>query len=178
MLALLALCPIRPKNFAALEIGQTFKQVRGRWWVTLPGRNTKMRQPEEHPIAAWLNPYIDLYLNEARQILLAPSKPATNALWISCRTRRPMTERKVGTLISRITQETIGLAISPHLFRTAGATTAADSRNDMPHLASALLGHKDPRVTEEHYNRASSLNAAKDYAAIVRQHYWRKAVDS
>ena len=34
MLALLALYPIRPKNFATLEIGKTFKQIRGRWWIT------------------------------------------------------------------------------------------------------------------------------------------------
>jgi len=72
MLALLALCPIRPKNFAALEIGQTFRQVRGNWWIVLPARSTKMRSPEERPVPTWLNPYIDLYLKEARPILLDP----------------------------------------------------------------------------------------------------------
>jgi hypothetical protein len=41
MLALLALCPSRPKNFATLEIGQTFRQVRARWWIILPARSTK-----------------------------------------------------------------------------------------------------------------------------------------
>jgi hypothetical protein len=39
-----------------------------------------------------------------------------------------------------------------------------------PHLASAVLGHTDPRVTEEHYNRATSTEVAKIYAAIVRQY--------
>ena len=29
-----------------------------------------MRSPEERPIAEWMNPYIELYLNEARPILL------------------------------------------------------------------------------------------------------------
>src|SRR6266849_5154720 len=37
MIALLALCPIRLKNFAALEIGHTFKKVHGSWWIALPG---------------------------------------------------------------------------------------------------------------------------------------------
>jgi hypothetical protein len=37
MLVLLALCPIRRKNFATLEIGKTLRQIRGRWWITLPG---------------------------------------------------------------------------------------------------------------------------------------------
>ena len=172
MLALLALCPIRPKNFAALEIGQTFKQVRGRWWIILPARSTKTRSPEERPVATWMNASIDLYLNEARPVLLDPSKPPTKALWVSSHSGRPMKQRDVGKLISQLTEETIGVAISPHLFRTADATTAADAAGDMPHLASALLGHKNVPDTEEHYNRATSLNAANEYAAIV-QRYWR-----
>jgi hypothetical protein len=36
MIALLALCPIRIKNFADLEIGRTFKQIQGSWWIALP----------------------------------------------------------------------------------------------------------------------------------------------
>ena len=169
MVALLALCPMRPKNFAALEIGTTLKQVRGRWWIILPGRSTKMKKPEERPIAEWLNPYIDLYLNEARVFLLGKSKTNSNALWISSN-GQPMTARKVGSLITHITRETIGVAISPHLFRTADATTAAEACGDMPHLASALLGHTNPKITEEHYNRASSLKAGQDYAAIVQRY--------
>jgi hypothetical protein len=58
MLALLALNPTRPKNFAALEIGTTFKQIEGRWWICLPANTTKSkRRPEERPVATWLNPY-------------------------------------------------------------------------------------------------------------------------
>src|SRR5262249_57811006 len=38
---------------------------------------------------------------------------------------------------------------------------------DTPHLASALLNHTDPRVTEEHYNRASTVIAAAAYARII-----------
>jgi hypothetical protein len=39
MVALLAACPIRIKNFAALEIGSTFKEEQGNWWITLPYTN-------------------------------------------------------------------------------------------------------------------------------------------
>jgi integrase len=179
MLAFLAACPIRPKNFAALEIGETFKHVRGRWWVTIPATKTKSRQRrEERPIPVWLNPHIELYLKEARPILLIGSKHDTNALWISTKTRGPMTGRKVGVLIARTTEETLGIAISPHLFRTADATTAADARGDMPYLASALLGHSHASITEEHYNRASSLSAGNEYAEIVRKHYSARNVRS
>ena len=71
---------------------------------------------------------------------------------------------------SKITLETLGVDVSPHLFRTAAASTAATYGGDTPHLASALLGHTDPRVTEEHYNRATSITAAKIYAEIMKTH--------
>ena len=76
----------------------------------------------------------------------------------------------VGALISQTTEQTIGIRISPHLFRTAGATTAAEATGDMPQLASALLGHKHPRITEEHYNRSSSLAASRRYVELVQKY--------
>jgi hypothetical protein len=179
MLALLTLAPARLKNFARLEIGKTFRQVNGKWWITIEANQTKSRQrPEERPIADWLTPYIELYLKKARQVLMIGAKQDTNALWISSVTRGPMIEHHVGPLISQITRETLGIAISPHLFRTIAATTAADAKGDMPRLASALLVHPDPRVTEEHYNRATSLNAANEYAVILDKYYISRAADS
>jgi integrase len=168
MIALLALCPIRLKNFAALEIGRTFKEIQGRWWIALPGINTKSRRSDERRVPSLLNRYIDAYLHQSRPVLLG-SRPPTHALWISSTTGRPMTTKNIGTLISKITLETIGVDVSPHLFRTAAASTAAAYGGNTPHLASALLNHTDPRVTEEHYNRASSVSAAAAYARIISE---------
>jgi integrase len=70
-------------------------------------------------------------------------------------------------LISKLTRETIGVDVSPHLFRTAAATTAAAYATHLPHLASAVLGHADERITEEHYNRASSVHAANVLSNII-----------
>ena len=58
--------------------------------------------------------------------------------------------------------------VSPHLFRAAAASTAAVYGGNHPHLASALLNHRDPRVTEEHYNRAVSLSAGEEYNIIAQ----------
>jgi integrase len=166
MIALLAFCPIRLTNFAALEIGQTFKEIHGKWWIALPSISTKSRRPDDRPVPAQLNPYIDAYLSQSRPILVG-SRPPTNVLWISSTTGRPMTTKNLGTLISKITLETIGVDVSPHLFRTAAASTAAAYGGKTPHLASALLNHRDPRVTEEHYNRAGSVSASNAYAEIT-----------
>jgi site-specific recombinase XerD len=166
MIALLALCPIRAKNFAALEIGTTFKMVHGRWWIDLPAIATKNRRPDKRRVPEGLNRYIEIYLTQARPVLLR-SGSATNALWISSKTSRPISRVGFCNLISKITLETLGVSVSPHLFRTAAASTAATYGGNTPHLASALLNHTDPRITEEHYNRASSISASKIYAEIT-----------
>jgi integrase len=166
MIALLAFCPIRLKSFATLEIGSTFKQVHGRWWITLPSVSTKSRRPDERCAPELLNRDIGVYLQQCRPILLR-SRSATNALWISSTTGGPMTYKNLGTLISKVTLAAVGVDVSPHLFRTAAATTAAAYGGDTPHLASALLNHTDPRVTEEHYIRPSSITASKAYAEII-----------
>jgi integrase len=166
MVALLALCPIRPKNFATLQIGHTFKQLWGSWWITLPSIATKTRRPDERRVPTLLNRAIDLYLKQSRPVLLG-SGPYSNRLWISSTTGRPMTVKNLGTLVSKLTRETLGVDVSPHLFRTAAATTAAVYGGSTPHLATALLNHTDPRVTEERYIRPSSVHASRIYAEII-----------
>jgi integrase len=169
MIALLAFCPIRLKNFAALDIGDTFKEVHGRWWISLPSTRTKSHRPDERCVPELLNPIINTYLQQSRPVLLR-SRPTTNALWISARTGEALTKKNLGTLVSKITLATIGVDVSPHLFRTAAASTAAAYGSKTPHLASALLNHTDPRVTEEHYNRATIDQAAKVYGSIVERY--------
>src|SRR5262249_52353990 len=54
MVALLACCPIRLKNYAALEIGATFVRINGVWWILLPASATKERRPDERPVPEFL----------------------------------------------------------------------------------------------------------------------------
>jgi hypothetical protein len=65
MIALLAVCPNRLKNFSTLEIGHTFKHVHGSWWIALPATVTKSCRPDERRVPEWLNSAIDLYLNQS-----------------------------------------------------------------------------------------------------------------
>jgi integrase len=169
MIAILGLCPMRLKNFAALQIGSTLKKIHKSWWITIPREATKTRRaPEERRIPEFLYPWIDAYLNESRLTLLGRSKSATNALWISSRTGVAITYKNLGGLISKTTLRTLGVDVSPHLFRTSAASTAAAYSTGTPHLASALLNHTDPRVTEEYYNRTNSISAAQTYGAIIK----------
>ena len=74
---------------------------------------------------------------------------------------------------SRVRALHVGLRLAARSKRqpfliTITATSAAIHGGAKPHLASALLHHTDHRVTEAHYNRASSLSAAQSYREIIQ----------
>jgi site-specific recombinase XerD len=169
MLAVLGFHPIRRKNFAALEIGRSLVKIRGRWWIVLSATETKEKRADERRVNELLTPFIERYLDKYRPVLLGPGSPHS-ALWLSSRHGARLTEKYIERLVGVTTLSTVGVKVSPHLFRIAAASGAAIYGGDNPHLGSAVLHHSDPRVTEEHYNRATSLSAAETFRKVVRQY--------
>jgi integrase len=167
LIALLALHPVRIKNFAALTIADTFVNIDGRWWLHIPSDDTKSHRVEERQVPEFITDAVNRYINTHRPLLCGDDATEL-ALWISSTTGRRLTTKNLGTLISKITRETIGVDVSPHLFRTAGVSTAAVYGGNHPRLASALVAHRDPRVTEEYYNLAMSISAGEEYASITQ----------
>jgi len=167
MVAMLAMHPIRLKNVAALEIGRNLVEIKDSWWIVLSASETKEDRPDERRIDDLLKPVLDRYLKKYRPWLAGADK-STAALWLSSNDGNSMTYDGVARAITETTRATVGVAVSPHLFRTATATSAAIHGGAKPHLASALLHHTDHRVTEAHYNRASSLSAAQSYREIIQ----------
>jgi integrase len=169
MVALLAFCPIRLKNFAALEIGRSFVNLHGTWWIVLSASETKERRPDERPVNELLSLVIDRYLDQHRPVLARSNKFAT-AFWLSANHCGPINDKQVAHSVRATTLSSVGVAISPHLFRTCAASSAAIHCGDNPHLASALLHHTHPNVTNAHYNRATSLTAAESFRKVIRQY--------
>jgi integrase len=167
MVAMLAMHPIRLKNFADLEIGRNFVEIKGSWWIVLSAAETKEDRPDERRVDDVLKPTLDRYLRKYRPLLAAVDQP-TAALWLSSNDGNPMTYDGVARAVTETTRSTVGAAVSPHLFRTAIASSAAIHGGANPHLASALLHHTDSGVTEAHYNRASSLSAAESLRIITQ----------
>jgi len=166
LIVLLALHPIRVKNFAALAIAETFVNINGRWWLYVPADDTKSNFVDQRQVPEFITDAVNKYVNKHRKVLTRDNE-AEPALWVSSTTGQQMTAKNLGTLISKLTLETIGVDVSPHLFRTAAASTAAIHGGKFPYLATALLGHRDPRVNEEHYNRATSLEVGNIYSGIT-----------
>ena len=166
MVAMLAMHSIRLKNFADLKIGRNLVEIKGSWWIVLSASETKERRPDERRIDDLLQPALDCYLRKYRPVLAGAL--STTALWLSSDDGNPMTYHGVARALTETTRSTIGVAVSPHLFRTAIASSAAIHGGANPHLASALLHHRGSAVTEAHYNRASSLSAAESLRNIVQ----------
>src|SRR3954465_5874977 len=85
MVALLACCPIRLKNFAALAIGTSFVQIGSEWWIALTAEDTKEARPDERRAPLFLVPYIRRSLSHHRPTLVReePGKDLGGPLWIS-----------------------------------------------------------------------------------------------
>jgi len=166
LIVLLALHPIRIKNFAALVIGESFVNVDGRWWLYVPADDTKSNFVDQRQVPEFITNVVDKYINTHRTVL-SRGDATQRGLWISSTTGQQMTTKNLGTLISKLTRETIGVDVSPHLFRTAAVSTAAVYGGKYPHLGSALMGHRDDRVTEKHYNHAMGFESGDAYASIT-----------
>jgi hypothetical protein len=187
MVALLAPCPIRLKNFALLDIGRSFLRLEGGWWIVL--EDTKSKRPDHRPVPSFLTNSIESYLDVHRPVLLrqsdhgdderfepsracefsviAPPNETASALWIG-RLGAPLSYSHVEHAITETTRMTLGVSVSPHRFRACAATSAALYASRLPHLASALLQHSDWRTTEQDYNRATSLSVTRDFVKLVR----------
>lgn len=166
MIALLALHPLRIKNFATLRLGQSIQKIGDHWWLIIEFKQTKTRRRDERRVPEYMTEIIDRYAERYRPMLLRKNTEET-AFWISSTRGMQFTIKNMATLISKITEQTVGVDVSPHLFRMAAATTAAVYGASMPHLASGVLGHRDERITEEHYNRARSLHASAILSEII-----------
>jgi integrase len=181
IIALLAVCPIRVGSFASLTLGRSFLRIGDGWWIKLAGNETKSGRPDERPVPRFLTSCADEYLRTYRSRLCAGRvrakgggaaskgagpEMATGPLWMAQR-GDAMSLVTMKKTITQTTQQTFGVSVNPHLFRACAATTAALHASNHPHLASGLLQHVDPRVTEAHYNRASSLQAAIRYGEIL-----------
>ena len=99
MIALLACCPIRLKNFAALTIGETLVRMKDTWWIVLTPTQTKEKRSDERPVPDILTAYIDQYVKHYRKSL-DPLDRAGNFLWVSSRTAQPLSYLGVEKIIT------------------------------------------------------------------------------
>lgn len=171
IIALLAARPLRLRNLAGLELERTLvSRGDGQWWITIPAKETKTHEPVEVPWPDGLAHALDTYLREHRAVLCGLrnrwTRPVGNALWVSTH-GSPMAMSAIYDVITSRTAEAFGQPVNPHLFRDCAATSIAIEDPAHVRIASQLLGHRSVATTEQYYNHAQAIDAARCYHGFL-----------
>ena len=162
MVAFLAVCPIRLKNFAALKIGETMVRQDYQWWLVLSAADTKAGRQDHRVLPNILTPWMDLYMEKYKPVF--PS--SQTAMWPS-QYGGAMSAAGIHRLVADTTAQVLGKSIGPHMFRHCLPYTIANMDGSKIGLASALLQHSNPRTTEKYYNLGHSVESSKIFAGLV-----------
>jgi integrase/recombinase XerD len=80
-----------------------------------------------------------------------------------------MTQMAIYDRIRARTKEEFGVAINPHLFRDAAATTMAIADPEHVCLAAPLLGHRTFSTTEKYYRQARAQEAHRAFVEALKE---------
>jgi integrase len=170
LVASLALIPLRRRNLADLVLEQTLVRQGSNWTVAFGEQDTKTHSAFEIGLADVLQAPLEAYLETHRPLLMARSgrwtRPAGGALWVS-KDGSPMTQMAIYDRIRARTKEHFGVAINPHLFRDAAATTLAIADPAHVRAAAPLLGHRTFATTERHYRQSRAMEAHRRYIDVL-----------
>jgi len=158
MLGILACCPIRRKNFAALNIGSDFIRHDRYWRLSIAAERVKNNERIELEVQQRLTQYVDFYLSEIRPQFLHTYTGAR--LWLNWY-GAPMSGHSTYLRMIKFTQKLLGLPLPPHLLRNCAADTLTDHSPEAAFAAPGLLLHRDPRTTNTALGRGKYKLPAK-----------------
>ncbi|MEZ5827109.1 MAG: hypothetical protein R3D30_13970 [Hyphomicrobiales bacterium] len=162
ILALLSVWPIRRRSIAALTVSRHIELVDGGMNLLLHPEDTKAKRAESFRVPDQLLPYVLRYLREIRPRLVG--RHEHNGFWASYR-GRSLTACQIYNIVRALVTARFGKAMSLHDFRRAAATFVATHAPDRIGLVPGVLQHASPDVSEQHYNLARSVEAARRFAA-------------
>jgi integrase/recombinase XerD len=172
IIAFEALMPIRRRNLADFKMGRNLIAINNKLLVVLDATETKTQATFEVEWPECLIEALEEYLEKYRPILVAQTgrwhKPADDYLWIS-KDGSPMTQMAIYDRIRLHTKDKFGVAINPHLFRDAAATTMAIAVPGQVRLSAPLLGHRTLSTTEKYYQQATGYEAHKVYVQAISE---------
>lgn len=164
MIALLAFCPIRLKNFTALCLDKSLIGTDDSWTISTAAEDSKSKRPIEMLLPDELAMHLERFIEYYRPRY--PGADDTSALWLSTH-GGPLTQGAISRIICQCTRPAFGHCVNPHLFRDCAATTVATRDGSRMGTAVALLAHRHKRTIDKHYNQASMITATQDYQKLL-----------
>ncbi|MBI6630365.1 tyrosine-type recombinase/integrase [Pontibaca salina] len=168
MIALLAVLPMRCRAFCGMRLGQSIQVSAGDINIALSEDMTKTGVPWETSVPPQVAPVLRHYIENVRPALLARGNMAHDFLWVG-KKGEILDQNHVGSRIGDVTLRLTGVRIPPHLFRDAAATTLARLSPQSARLIPPVLAHSGFQTAERHYIQAQTIEAGRDYAALISQ---------
>jgi integrase len=166
VIAFLALVPLRRRNLARLVLDRTLIRQGSEWLIAFGEDDTKTHAAFEIGLPDVLREPLENYLQNYRPILAAREgrwvRPVEGAVWVS-KDGSPMRQIALYDRVRARTKEAFGVALNPHLFRDAAATTIAIADPEHVRLAAPLLGHRTFTTTEKYYQQATGYEAHRAF---------------
>ncbi len=177
MVALLAVRPLRLRNFAAIEIGRHLSREGDRYVLRFAPAETKSRRELAFAVPEALTAPLERYVSQYRPLLCAragarvqgvPGTPAGMRLWVSAQ-GSAMIDRSVYESVVTLTGAQFRRPVNPHLFRDCAATSIATDDPEHVHVIASLLGHTSLATSARYYDHAQSLQAVRRHQSLVLQ---------
>ncbi len=160
LIAMLACRPVRRCNLAAMRIGKHLVRRGNGFLIVFESSETKTGEPFELPLPHDLCAPMAHYLDDIR--LGFPAAETHDGLWASSR-GGPMSDTGLYDQVCSRTEAVFGVRVNLHQFRHNLATFVALEHPDQAVIAAGILGHRDYRSTESHYNKAGSVRAGNTH---------------
>ena len=176
-LGFLVWSPIRRRNLAALNLGDSLRLEAGRWRVAFGAEATKDKSPLAFalPEDDAYQQALEFYLMRIRPRLLRRPAIAHDTLshqrgplWISTR-GKAMTAHALYYAVTRSSERLLGAPLNPHLLRDCAASAITTARPDHVLAASRILGHNQLSTTLTHYEQASMLEAGARLQEVLEE---------
>lgn len=168
MIALLSVLPMRRRAFYELTLGQSVHVGPEDILISLSPEMTKTGVPWEVTVPRQVAPTLRRYIEETRPALLARGGQSHNGLWVG-KKGEAMSQNYIGSRIGTLNITLTGKRVSPHLFRDAAATTLARISPESAQLIRPVLAHSGFKTAERHYIHAQTIDAGRDYAALINR---------
>jgi integrase/recombinase XerD len=168
MVALLSLMQMRRRSFCELRLGHSVFLTEREIFISLSEEMTKTGTTWEAIVPPQVEPLLRRYIIEVRPKLISRGEQDHDILWVG-KKGEMIGMNYVGKLVGDVTLEHAGKRIPPHFFRDAAATTLARVSPDAARLIRPVLAHSGFRTAERHYIHAKTIEAGRDYAALVKR---------
>jgi integrase len=157
-------CPIRLRNLSMIRIGQHLQFDGQRYRLDFAPHEIKTDRYFTGYLPEDMTPYIQRWLTYWRLMLLKDLHE--NAFWLGIR-GEPFGPRGIYQAITQTTEAAFGVAINPHLFRDIAVSWVVDMDPAAAGITAPVLGHTNPKTTEEHYMQANQALAGDRYSQSV-----------